>query len=60
VPAAVALFMVRYPQAFVARAYADLRRFTPMPRGGHFPALEDPDLLVDDIRAFFQPLRDET
>ena len=26
-------------------------------RGGHFAALETPDLLVDDIRAFFRPLR---
>ena len=28
-----------------------------MPRGGHFAALEVPDLLVEDIRAFFRPLR---
>jgi len=27
------------------------------PRGGHFPALETPDLLVDELRAFFRPLR---
>jgi len=26
-------------------------------RGGHFAAMEAPDLLVDDIRAFFRPLR---
>ena len=26
-------------------------------RGGHFPALEAPDLLVDDLRAFFRQLR---
>lgn len=26
-------------------------------RGGHFPAMEVPDLLVDDIRTFFRPLR---
>jgi epoxide hydrolase len=26
-------------------------------RGGHFPAMEVPDLLVGDIRAFFRPLR---
>lgn len=26
-------------------------------RGGHFPAMEVPELLVDDIRAFFRPLR---
>jgi epoxide hydrolase len=26
-------------------------------RGGHFPAMETPDLLVDDLRSFFHPLR---
>ncbi len=25
--------------------------------GGHFPAMEAPDLLVGDVRAFFRPLR---
>jgi hypothetical protein len=28
-----------------------------MPSGGHFAALEEPDLLVEDIRAFFSDLR---
>jgi hypothetical protein len=28
-----------------------------MPSGGHFAALEEPQRLVDDIRAFFRPLR---
>lgn len=28
-----------------------------MPRGGHFAALEESELLVDDIRRFFRPLR---
>jgi microsomal epoxide hydrolase len=28
-----------------------------MPSGGHFAALEEPELLVDDIRAFFRELR---
>jgi hypothetical protein len=27
------------------------------PEGGHFPAVEVPGLLVDDLRAFFRPLR---
>jgi epoxide hydrolase len=26
-------------------------------RGGHFPAMETPDLLAEDVRAFFRPLR---
>jgi len=28
-----------------------------MPAGGHFAAMEEPERLVDDIRAFFRPLR---
>ncbi|MDH4065553.1 MAG: epoxide hydrolase 1 [Acidobacteriota bacterium] len=35
----------------------NLTRWTTMPRGGHFAALEQPQLLTDDIRAFFRNLR---
>jgi len=28
-----------------------------MPAGGHFPALEEPHHLAEDIRAFFRPFR---
>jgi len=31
--------------------------FTTMPRGGHFPAFEQPALWVDDLRAFFRDQR---
>jgi epoxide hydrolase len=44
------------PRAWVERLY-DVHRWTEMAEGGHFPALEVPGLLVDDIRAFFRPLR---
>ena len=44
------------PRAWVERAY-NLKRFTDMPRGGHFAAMEAPDLLVEDIREFFRPVR---
>jgi len=44
------------PREWIERVY-NLRRHTIMPRGGHFAALEEPQLLVDDIRAFFRPLR---
>jgi len=57
VPAAVALWEARYPREWAQRAYGDLRRFTEMPRGGHFPAMEEAELLVEDIRAFFRELR---
>jgi len=34
-----------------------VQRWTRMPRGGHFAAIEEPALLVDGIRAFIRPLR---
>ncbi|MFI5000806.1 MAG: alpha/beta fold hydrolase, partial [Reyranellales bacterium] len=44
------------PREWIERCY-NLRRHTIMPKGGHFAALEEPELLVEDIRAFFRPLR---
>ncbi len=44
------------PREWIERAF-NLRRHTVMPSGGHFAALEEPELLVEDIRAFFRPLR---
>jgi len=44
------------PSGWAERAF-DLRRWTRMPRGGHFAALEAPDLLAEDVRVFFGPLR---
>lgn len=62
VPAAVALFPAdppaSMPREWAERGYTDLRRFTRMPRGGHFPALETPELLAEDLRNFFRPLRE--
>jgi pimeloyl-ACP methyl ester carboxylesterase len=43
------------PREWAERLY-DVRRFTPMPRGGHFPAAEEPELLATDIAAFFAEL----
>jgi microsomal epoxide hydrolase len=40
-----------------AERFFIIERWTEMPRGGHFAALEEPELLVDDLRAFFRPLR---
>lgn len=44
------------PRSWVERVF-NVQRWTPMPKGGHFAALEQPDLLVEEIRAFFRPLR---
>ena len=41
-----------------ADSYYNLKRWTEMPSGGHFAPMEEPDLLVEDIRAFFRPLRE--
>ena len=38
-------------------AQNNLVRWTEMPRGGHFAAMEEPGLLAGDIREFFRPLR---
>jgi pimeloyl-ACP methyl ester carboxylesterase len=60
VPTGVAMFPgekdLLVPRSFAERCYR-ITRWTNMPRGGHFPALEEPELLVEDIRAFFAPLR---
>jgi microsomal epoxide hydrolase len=40
-----------------AEALFNLTHWTTMPRGGHFAALEEPELLVDDVRSFFRTLR---
>jgi len=59
VPTACAVFPkeIRFiPRRWLETRY-NLTRFTIMPRGGHFAALEQPDLLVDDLRAFFRDLR---
>ena len=40
-----------------AESYYNLKRWTRMPRGGHFAPMEEPELLVEDIRAFFRDLR---
>lgn len=59
VPTGVAMFpkeVMRVPRSAVERKYA-VRRWTEMPRGGHFAAMEQPGALVEDVRAFFRPLR---
>jgi pimeloyl-ACP methyl ester carboxylesterase len=61
VPTAVALFTNELvsegapPREWAERLY-DIRRWTPMPRGGHFAPAEQPALLARDVAAFFDPL----
>ena len=59
VPVAYAAFpreIVRPPRRWVEPHY-NVVRWTDMPRGGHFAALEEPELLLGDVRAFFRTLR---
>jgi pimeloyl-ACP methyl ester carboxylesterase len=44
------------PREWVERCYK-VQRWTEMPRGGHFAAMEEPELLAEDIRAFFRQQR---
>src|SRR5262245_47944974 len=59
VSAAFAIFPkdISHPPREWAERFFNVQRWTEMPRGGHFAAMEQPELLVDDIRAFFRPLR---
>ena len=50
--------ILRPPRSVAERVYTDIRRWTVMPKGGHFAALEQPEALAREIRAFFRPLRD--
>ena len=59
VPTACALFPKEIsvpPRKWVEARY-NLVRWTEMPRGGHFAALEQPELLVTDVREFFRGIR---
>lgn len=47
----------RPPREYVERLFPDIRRWIELPRGGHFVALEEPELLAEAICAFFRPLR---
>jgi hypothetical protein len=46
-----------WPPRHPMRMYTDIRRWTVMAKGGHFAALGQPEALVQEIRAFFRPLR---
>jgi epoxide hydrolase len=60
VPFACAVFpfemFVIAPKQWVEASY-NLVQYTVMPRGGHFAAMEEPVLLVEDVRKFFKGLK---
>jgi pimeloyl-ACP methyl ester carboxylesterase len=49
----------RAPREWAERTY-DVRRYTLLPRGGHFAAMEEPELLAEDLRSFFRNFREES
>ena len=54
IPTAVALFpkdLINPPREFAERFF-NVTQWTEMPRGGHFAAMEEPELLAKDIRKF--------
>jgi microsomal epoxide hydrolase len=59
VPAAFAMFPkdLSHPPREWAERFFNVQRWSEMPRGGHFAALEEPEALVRDIREFFRTLR---
>jgi epoxide hydrolase len=59
VPTACADFpkeIIWVPRRWMERRF-NITRWTVMPKGGHFAAFEQPELFVDDVRAFFRTVR---
>jgi pimeloyl-ACP methyl ester carboxylesterase len=59
VPTACADFpkeIIWSPRRWLEPRY-NITRWTEMPKGGHFAAFEQPQLFVDDVRAFFRSVR---
>ncbi|WP_328470410.1 epoxide hydrolase [Actinoplanes sp. NBC_00393] len=60
VPVGASIFPAEVPRPsrrWAERRYPDIRYWAEHERGGHFPALEVPDLLIQDLREFFRGLR---
>ena len=59
IPTGVARYpkeVLRYPRSWVEQHY-NITHWAVMPRGGHFAAMEQPELFVDDLRTFFRTVR---
>jgi pimeloyl-ACP methyl ester carboxylesterase len=49
--------IIRPPRSVASRMFTNIERWTVMPKGGHFAAMEQPEALAGEIQAFFRPLR---
>ncbi len=60
-PSGVPTGVIQFAHDIGIRRYAEpshtITRWTEVDRGGHFAALEEPEILVGDVRAFFRDLR---
>jgi len=60
VPTGVARYpkeeVLRFPRSWVERFY-NVTHWAVMPRGGHFAAMEQPALFIEDLRNFFRTVR---
>jgi pimeloyl-ACP methyl ester carboxylesterase len=59
VPTGVARYpreVLRFPRPWVEQQY-NVTHWVEMPRGGHFAAMEQPELFVEDLRSFSRALR---
>jgi pimeloyl-ACP methyl ester carboxylesterase len=60
IPVAVSVFpdeLYPAPRSWAEKAYPKLIHYNRLPKGGHFAAWEQPQLLSEEIRAGFRPLR---
>ena len=59
VPTAVAVFPrdIAIPIRRLAETNHNIVRWTEFDRGGHFAAMEEPDLIIEDLRASFRDFR---
>lgn len=48
--------ILRWPRSWVEQQY-NVTHWATMPRGGHFAAMEQPELFAEDLRAFFRTIR---
>jgi pimeloyl-ACP methyl ester carboxylesterase len=61
IPTGIARFQYEEPfppRKFIERGY-NIQHWTDFPEGGHFPAMEKPELLAQDIRDFFGKISPE-
>jgi pimeloyl-ACP methyl ester carboxylesterase len=60
VPTGCSIFpkeIMRFPRQWVEQRFTDVRYWNELDRGGHFAALEQPELFVEELRSFFRLFR---